>query len=136
KAQALLLLLAELEDALMATRAATELVRQLMQLVRCDAFDAAAAINVSKVAEEVTQLCWRTFDSGIDIQCSVLPVLCLVFGRCNELQQALVNLCINARDALTNRPSPQLAIRVRAEGHNVIIEVSDNGAGMLQEVQR
>lgn len=136
KAQAPPLLLAELEDALTATRAATELVRQLMQLVRRDASDAAAAINVSKVAEEVTQLCRRTFDSGIDIQCSVPPVPCLVFGRRNELQQALVNLCINARDALANRPSPQLSLRVRAEGRDVIVEVSDNGAGMSPEVQR
>lgn len=136
KAQAPPLLLAELEDALTATRAATELVRQLMQLVRRDGTDTATAINVSKLAEEVSQLCRRTFDSGIDIRCSVPPVPCLVLGRRNELQQALVNLCINARDALSNRPSPQLSLRVTAERDQLTVEVADNGAGMSSEVQR
>jgi two-component system, cell cycle sensor histidine kinase and response regulator CckA len=136
KAQAPPLLLAELEDALTATRAATELVRQLMQLVRRDASDAATAINVSKLAEEVSQLCRRTFDSGIDIRCSVPPVPCLVLGRRSELQQALVNLCINARDALSNRSAPQLSLKVSVAGEHLCIEVTDNGAGMSAEVQR
>lgn len=136
KSQAPPLLLAELEDALTATRAATELVRQLMQLVRRDPSDAAVVIDVGQLAEEVSQLCRRTFDTGIDVRCSVPAAPCSVLGRRNELQQALINLCINARDALSTRPTPQLSLVVSADANHVIIEVTDNGAGMSAEVQR
>lgn len=129
-------MLKELDDALTATRAAGELVRQLMHLVRRDASASAGAIDVGQLTEEVSQLCRRTFDSAIDIHCSAPATPCFVLGRRNELQQALINLCINARDALVDSPGPQLNSRVAVEGDQVVIEVSDNGAGMSAEVQR
>lgn len=136
RAHAPITMASEIEDALTATRAATELVRQLMQLVRRDAHDAATAVDVGKLTVEVSQLCRRTFDSGIQISCTVPAVPCLVLGRRNELQQALVNLCINARDALTGQDAPQLNLRVIVNPTQLIIEIGDNGAGMSAEIQR
>lgn len=136
QAQAAPALARELEDALTATRAATELVRQLLQLVRRDVADAASAVDVGHLLEEVCHLCRRTFDTAIDIQFAKPNSPCVVLARRNELQQALINLCINARDALVARPSPRLTLRVTNEGEHVLIEVHDNGEGMTAEVQR
>lgn len=126
----------EVEDALTATRAATELVRQLIQLVRRDAPNTTAKVDVGKLALEVSQLCRRTFDSGIEISCSVPEVPCLVLGRRGELQQALVNLCINARDAMAGIDKPRLTLKLRADAKQLMLEVEDNGTGMPLQIQR
>ncbi len=67
----------------------------------------------------------------------------------NQLQQVLINLCVNARDALAKRPPAPISIRLRHRvmshelaafpqnvrpGDYVIIEVEDRGVGMSQEV--
>lgn len=72
---------------------------------------------------------------------------CVVSGDGNQLQQALVNLALNARDALA-KPSP-ITFRVRRQrltgdrpafpesvppGDYVIIEVEDQGCGMTPDV--
>lgn len=136
QAQAAPALARELEDALTATRAATELVRQLLQLVRRDVADTSSAVDVGALLEEVCNLCRRTFDTAIDIQFGKPSSPCVVLARRNELQQALLNLCINARDALVARPTPRLTLRVTHEVEHVLIEVRDNGEGMTPEVQR
>ena len=63
-------------------------------------------------------------------------VPCIVLARRAELQQVVLNLCINARDALEGHPNPRLDLRVAVEPDSVVIGVADNGAGMSPEVQR
>jgi two-component system cell cycle sensor histidine kinase/response regulator CckA len=127
---------AELEDARSAANAATELVRQLMQLVRRDAPGQRVPVEVGALVEEVSQLCRRTFDASINIRFEAPRATHNVLARRAELQQAIVNLCINARDALDGRAGARLDLNVRSEGDSIIVEVTDNGSGMSVEVQR
>jgi signal transduction histidine kinase len=126
----------DLEDARSAAQAATELVRQLMQIVRKDPPAGAISVDVAALVEEIAQMCRRTFDASIEIRCEIGSGPSTVLARRAELQQVIVNLCINARDALERRPQPRLELRVSAEPETVIVEVSDNGSGMSADVQR
>jgi signal transduction histidine kinase len=56
-------------------------------------------------------------------------------GHREEIVSAVVNLAINAIDALTDRAGA-VTIRTRATPEDVIIEVSDDGPGMPAEVER
>lgn len=62
-----------------------------------------------------------------------------VFVRCHpdRIQQIIVNLLINAKQALPNRPLAQnlIGLRLEAEDESVRIIVSDNGLGMTEEVR-
>jgi PAS domain S-box-containing protein len=127
---------ADLEDACTAATAAAELVRQLMQLVRKDVTADAVPVDVAALADEISQMCRRTFGAGIDVRSTIPRGPCVVLARRAELQQVLVNLCINAKDALEGRPAPRLELRVAVEPDFVVVGVSDNGAGMSPEVLR
>lgn len=126
----------DLRDARAASRAATELVRQLMQLVRKDASGVAMPVDVAVLLEEIAQMCRRTFSAGIEIRCRAAATSSIVLARRAELQQVLINLCINARDALEGCPAPRVELTVETQGDTVVVEVSDNGAGMSSETMR
>ncbi|MCA8965342.1 MAG: PAS domain S-box protein [Planctomycetes bacterium] len=125
----------ELDDAQHASTAAAELVRQLMQLVRRDIERLPEVVDAGELLTEVGRMCSHTFGRAITIDCRVGAERCLVKGRRAELQQVVLNLCLNARDALLGRPEPRLALAVRAAEGSVWIEVEDNGVGMTEEVQ-
>jgi signal transduction histidine kinase len=57
-----------------------------------------------------------------------------VWGHAGRLQQALLNLAVNARDAMPRGGTIQLA--VAREGREVVLSVSDSGVGMSEAVQR
>jgi signal transduction histidine kinase len=62
-----------------------------------------------------------------------LPAL---FGDADQLQQVLVNLVTNARQALENRSAPRrICIKARLAGAAVEITVADNGPGIPTAVR-
>lgn len=52
------------------------------------------------------------------------------------LQQVVVNLVINAEQALRGRPEPALRVAVSADGDHVAILVEDNGPGLDEDAAR
>jgi CheY-like chemotaxis protein len=90
------------------------------------------------LVHQVLRICRRTFDRRIAIEeaapASLLPVRA---GRA-ALEQVLLNLCLNARDAMEGEVSPRLALRVLAAPAPgfVRVEVQDNGCGMSPEVRQ
>jgi two-component system NtrC family sensor kinase len=58
-----------------------------------------------------------------------------VNGDINQLQQVLVNLAINAQQAMAGQRG-ELSVRTRAAGGQVLIEVQDSGPGISPEMQK
>ena len=121
--------LADMHNA--ATRAA-ELSRRLLAFARGEK-QADAFIDVSSVCEDVAQLVRRTFDQSIRVETNVAPDLHAV-GDSMELHQVLMNLCLNARDAMLKGGLLGISARVLAGESpakpSVQIVVSDDGTGM------
>ena len=72
-------------------------------------------------------------NSGIIIRLISIP-LPFVLGHIDQLEQVLINLIVNAKDAMVdNIPSdntPLLIIRTLINDETIIIEVEDNGGGI------
>lgn len=58
-----------------------------------------------------------------------------IAGNANQLQQVLLNLAINAQQAMPKGGKVKIATRHDGNGH-AVIEFSDNGPGMPEEVRR
>src|SRR5450631_2598918 len=58
-----------------------------------------------------------------------------VNGDINQLQQVLVNLAINAQQAMAGQRG-ELSVRTRAVGGQVLIELQDSGPGISPELQK
>ena len=104
-------------------------------------------MRIDLLVSETRGLLEHTLPKSIQIQTTVDPHCPLVNGDATELSQVLMNLCINARDAMPDggtlgieATSIQLtgnASRMHPDAHlglYVLVKVTDTGTGMGSEV--
>jgi PAS domain S-box-containing protein len=117
-----------------------DLTRRLLGISR-DAPDEIEAVDVEEVLQDCARIAGETFDRRITVSVNAEKGLPKVVGRRTDLHQCVLNLCINARDAMTDGGRLELAARrceitPLAEGSGahdgpwVCIDVKDNGCGM------
>jgi PAS domain S-box-containing protein len=129
-----------------ATRAA-ELTRQLLAFGRQQNLSL-EPVDLNLVVGESVALMQRVLESNVVLTAAVCERLPLVVGDRTNLQQVIVNLLINARDALPG--AGRIQIRTgeteldaeyaatnpdAAPGSYVLLEVTDDGVGMSRETQ-
>ncbi len=59
-----------------------------------------------------------------------------VLGRPRRISQVVLNLVVNAAHALQDYPEGTITVTTRAEGAEVVVEVSDTGCGMDEVTRR
>ncbi|MGV7930688.1 MAG: PAS domain S-box protein [Spirochaetota bacterium] len=136
----------ELEQILAASRRATALVKQLLafssrQTMRCESLD------LNAIIDEMSGLLRRIIGEHIELRTESAADLWSVYADPGQVEQIIMNLCVNSRDAMpdggsilistTNvRISPDTsALTVpRAKGDYVMLLISDTGTGMEKEV--
>jgi signal transduction histidine kinase len=121
-------------EILRAADGASALTRQLLTFSRRDP-PHAAPVELSAVVRDASAMLGRLLGDGIDFECETAPVVASVdTGR---LQQVLLNLVVNARDAMPN--GGVLRIVTRPVEHDgtpyALIAVEDTGEGIEQSVR-
>jgi len=102
--------------------------------------DALEAIDLNLLVDgaiTLTQPRWKTQAEARNISITVqrdLQEIPKVTGNVAELREVLTNLIFNAIDAMPLGGS--ITIRTRCEGHQAVLEVSDTGRGMTEEIRR
>jgi two-component system, cell cycle sensor histidine kinase and response regulator CckA len=112
---------------------ASEMVRQLMLFARHEVSEKKVPVDLASLAERTLGICRATFDRRITIKVLADDGLPPVLARAGEIEQVLLNMCINARDALEEAPNddPRIELRLeRGSGSTVRLRVIDNGPGM------
>jgi PAS domain S-box-containing protein len=123
---------------------ATELTRRLLSFSRAGVSDH-KPVRVNEIVSETVQLLRQTIDRTIEIRTECAAEIPSVLGDQGQIQQVLINLCVNARDAmprggvitLSTRADPRPA---GGEGGDsaggagsVVLEVNDTGVGIDRE---
>ena len=115
-----------------------------------------ALLQPKHLLSELGKIMAQTFPREIDIQTQFSPDLWMVMGDATQLHQVLLNLCVNARDAIQSARPPadgserKRVLTVSAEnaeidehfasmnpgaqlGAHVVLQVTDTGGGMSPE---
>ncbi len=105
------------------------------------------ALQVAHLISEIRQIAKETFPRNIEIITDISKDLWYIVGDATQLHQVLMNLCVNARDAMSNGGILRISaenliidedyahINIDAKvGPYIIITVSDTGTGIPPDV--
>jgi signal transduction histidine kinase/response regulator of citrate/malate metabolism len=127
-----------------AAKRAAALTQRLLAFSRRQTLDPKPT-NINRLIADMEELVRRTSGPTIDVEFAGAAGLWTVLIDQNQLENALLNLCINARDAMPDGgkltiETSNRAIDVRAAagldlppGHYVALSVTDTGTGMSKE---
>jgi len=92
--------------------------------------------SITKLVEEASALALvGVKDRGIRVQFKFSPNVDRVLADRVQVQQVLLNLLLNAMDAMENSPKRDLVVSITPEGdEQVKISVADSGSGIAPEV--
>ena len=138
---------ADLGEIIKAARRASELTKQLLAFSRQQVLEM-APLDLNKVINEMTAMARRLIGEHIEIHLDLAPQLPLALSDRGQLEQVVMNLLVNARDAMSEGGKITIATEHRefdndwsrqepvVDGHYVLLSVTDTGAGMTRETQR
>ena len=105
-------------------------------------------MRVGDVVLETGSLLKRTFSKTIDVNIQVQPGLWSVLGDATQIQQVIINLAVNARDAMPTGGTLVLSVHnvppdaslgdldpTARSGPHIVITASDTGTGMPAQVR-
>ncbi len=118
------------------SRRAGEIIHQLRLFGRADQGPPGPVRLEDAVHGALTLVAGLLRDAAIQSRIELDPEMPPVLGRLAPIEQVLVNLCMNARDALLTRPTGarRLSISAAAEGNSVRVRVADTGGGLSPAV--
>jgi signal transduction histidine kinase len=128
-----------LDDIILATERGADLARQLLNFAKRGSISS-ETIDVDDLVEEVTRLVSRIFDQKIVVK-TVCETKATVVACRSQLSQVLMNLCINARDAMPHGGELSVtaenceAPKGATAGDYVQLRISDTGVGMTPEIR-
>jgi two-component system cell cycle sensor histidine kinase/response regulator CckA len=121
-----------LQEVRRAAQRAADLTRQLLAFARRRP-PALALVSVNEVADGMLSLLRRLIPADIEIAFEPAAELGPIMGDAAQLEQVVLNLCVNARDAMPG--GGRLTIETRTDGAAVQLVVRDTGVGMAPEVR-
>jgi signal transduction histidine kinase len=98
--------------------------RQVLQL---------RVVDLNDSVREIEGMLRRLIGAGVTVVLDLDPRLHRVEADPSQIGQVLLNLAVNARDSMSGEGT--LTISTRNEGRLVVLEVSDDGAGMDEETR-
>jgi two-component system NtrC family sensor kinase len=114
----------------LAAREAAKIIQQLKQVARPPTLECAACDPRALVEEAGVLLRFRLRSFGVRLDLAVPPALPAIWADPGQIKQVLVNLMLNAMDAMEGRPERHLTVRAEAKPGAVVLRVEDTGAGI------
>ena len=134
-----------------ATLRGSAIAKQLLQFSRAEAAKL-APVSLSQTVLEAKKFLEHSFPKTIDVDVRINVEHGLVMADAGQVHQMILNLCINARDAILERaghPTGKITISLepvdgsfieetygwKSSDHYVLLSVTDNGAGIPEEIR-
>ncbi|MDO8677021.1 MAG: PAS domain S-box protein [Acidobacteriota bacterium] len=139
---------AEVDEILHAADRAASLTRQLLLFSRKQVLQP-VALDLNEIVGNVARMARRLIGADVQLRLELAPTVAQVLADPAQIEQVLLNLIVNARDAMPHGGRIQVSTenaRLRigapdtthsglAPGPYVLLAVADNGVGMDQSTQ-
>ena len=133
------------DGALASAEKARVLVQRLLAFARRQPLQP-RAVDLGSIVAEMSELIASTSGPRVRVEVDVAPHLPPALADGNQLEMALLNLSVNARDAMPDGGSLTIALRAEDGGAGrrlgltgdqcLVLSVSDTGLGMDEETRR
>jgi signal transduction histidine kinase/CheY-like chemotaxis protein len=136
----------EIDDILSAAKRGGELTRNLLGFARKGKFQK-TIVDLNQGIRQTAEMLRETLPKHLRVDIDLSPELPPIFGDPSQIGQILMNLCLNAADAMAERGRLTIASRtvtvpeegtpnpvLSHPGQYCVIRVSDTGKGMTGEV--
>jgi signal transduction histidine kinase len=120
----------DLEELSKAAARGAELVNQLLAFSRRRPVDA-IALDVAEIVRDMEPMLRQTVGEDVELRCWLASELPATMMDASQLTQVLLNLTLNARDAMPG--GGRVTIKATQVGSSVRLVVEDNGHGMDPE---
>jgi signal transduction histidine kinase len=122
------------DSGLSATRRGVKLTAQLLAFSRAQHLTT-VPVNVNGLIAGMHDLLTQTLGATMTVNTELDPMLPPAMGDVNQLELAILNLSINARDAMQSGGTLTITTAIASDEPNTVtIAVSDTGCGMPPEV--
>jgi PAS domain S-box-containing protein len=125
----------DIERARLEAGRAGRIVRNLLRFVR-QAPDERLLLDLNEIVKATMSI--RAYElemAGIQIRAEYAALLPLVLGNREEIQQVILNLVMNAEQAMSDPALPRvLSVRTLMSGGDAVVEVRDTGPGIPTEL--
>jgi PAS domain S-box-containing protein len=132
-----------IETAQRASQSAGQLVQRLLAFSRRQRLDP-APLGANALISDMADMIARTLGETIEVETALAPDLWTIFVDRNQLESALLNLVVNARDAMPDggrlmmeTANVELGAALEADiapGEYVMVGVSDTGCGIAKDL--
>jgi len=116
-----------------AARRGADLVKQLMGFARAEPATL-ESVDIHELLGELRQMLERTLPRNIDLEIDMGATSHRIRGDGGQIMQMLLNLALNARDAMPS--GGRLSFITQNRDEQICITVQDTGAGMSPDVLR
>ena len=87
-------------------------------------------VELNSLVKETLDLLSHTFHKNVRFETRLDPRLRSLMADASQLQQIVLNLCVNARDAMAEGGTLRVSTRLDDREDRVTLSVADNGVGM------
>jgi signal transduction histidine kinase len=99
--------------------------------------DEPAPLAANEVIERCLELChYQLMKGGVRLEKQLAPDLPEVMGVRNQLEMALINLTVNAIQAMSSSSRRELKVSSRLQDGELEIAIADTGAGIPEDVRQ
>ncbi len=123
---------ARIEAALAAGARASDLTGQLLAFSRRQPVQR-ERIDIAEALKKMEPVLHSLLGDKCELRLQMEPGLAPVRMDPSQFQQVILNLCVNARDAMQGEGA--VAIAARNEEDRIVLEVSDTGPGIPEEIR-
>ncbi len=124
-----------INDILVQAERARDIVHHLLQFSRMKKSALREKVDLAKLVEDTLALLKNELKiTRTKVKTKVEKGVAIIFGNPNQLQQVLVNIILNAMQAMGERGSLEISLRVDKKTKKAYLSIKDNGPGIPENV--